>query len=135
MKRTSLFSKTLLGAAVVTLSFGMQSCKNEPKQEDPKEVAEDQNEAKFDDVNEEKEKDSDYLVAASEVDMEEIELDKLKLDMRKIDTVKSDINELNMLGTVSEETKAELAENQAENIKEIQKKMLLQRNEITRKTL
>ena len=77
MKRTSLFSKTLLGAAVVTLSFGMQSCKNEPKQEDPKEVAEDQNEAKFDDVNEEKEKDSDYLVAASEVDMKEIELGKL----------------------------------------------------------
>lgn len=77
MKRTSLFSKTLLGAAVVALSFGMQSCKNEPKQEDPKEVAEDENEAKFDDVNEEKEKDSDYLVAAAEVDMKEIELGKL----------------------------------------------------------
>jgi len=77
MKRTSLFSKALLGAAVVTLSFGMQSCKNEPKQEDPKEVAEDENEAKFDDVNEDKEKDSDYLVAAAEVDMKEIELGKL----------------------------------------------------------
>ena len=77
MKRTSLFSKALLGAAVVTLSFGMQSCKNEPKQEDPKEVAEDENEAKFDDVDEEKEKDSDYLVAAAEVDMKEIELGKL----------------------------------------------------------
>ncbi len=77
MKRTSLFSKALLGAAVVTLSFGMQSCKNEPKQEDPKEVAEDENEAKFDDVDENKEKDSDYLVAAAEVDMKEIELGKL----------------------------------------------------------
>lgn len=77
MKKTSLFSKTLLGAAVVALSFGMQSCKNEPKQEDTKEVAEDENEAKFDDVNEEKEKDSDYLVAAAEVDMKEIELGKL----------------------------------------------------------
>lgn len=77
MKRTSLFSKALLGAAVVTLSFGMQSCKQEPKQEDPKEVAEDENEAKFDDVNDDKEKDSDYLVAAAEVDMKEIELGKL----------------------------------------------------------
>jgi putative membrane protein len=77
MKRTSLLSKTLLGAAVVALSFGMQSCKNEPKQEDPKEVAEDENEAKFDDVNEDKEKDSDYLVMAAEVDMKEIELGKL----------------------------------------------------------
>ncbi|ALM50279.1 hypothetical protein AMR72_16145 [Flavobacterium psychrophilum] len=77
MKRTSLFSKALLGAAIVTLSFGMQSCKQEPKQEDPKEVAEDENEAKFDDVNDDKEKDSDYLVAAAEVDMKEIELGKL----------------------------------------------------------
>ncbi|MDV6170130.1 DUF4142 domain-containing protein [Flavobacterium sp. DG1-102-2] len=77
MKRTSLFSKALLGAAVVTLSFGMQSCKQEPKQEDPKEVAEDENEAKFDNVDEDKEKDSDYLVAAAEVDMKEIELGKL----------------------------------------------------------
>ena len=77
MKRTSLFGKTLLGAAVVALSFGTQSCKNEPKQEDPKEVAEDENEAKFDDVNEAKEEDSDYLVAAAEVDMKEIELGKL----------------------------------------------------------
>ncbi|MCO6146573.1 DUF4142 domain-containing protein [Flavobacterium sp. NRK1] len=77
MKRTSLLSKALLGAAVVTLSFGIQSCKNETKNEDAKEVAEDQNEAKFDDVNDEKESDSDYLVAAAEVDMKEIELGKL----------------------------------------------------------
>lgn len=77
MKRTSFFSKALLGAAVVTLAFGMQSCKNEPKQEDPKEVAEDENEAKFDDVNDAKEDDSEYLVAAAEVDMKEIELGKL----------------------------------------------------------
>ena len=65
MKRTSLFSKMLLGAAVVTLSFGMQSCKDENKQEDPKEVAEDENEAKFDDTaNEEMEDDADFLIFA-----------------------------------------------------------------------
>lgn len=77
MKRTSLLGKVLLGAAIVALSFGIQSCKNEPKQEDPKEVAEDENEAKFDDINEEKEDDSAYLVTAAEVDMKEIELGKL----------------------------------------------------------
>jgi putative membrane protein len=77
MKRTPFFSKALLGAAVLGLSFGVQSCKQEPKQEDPKEVAEDENEAKFDDVNEDKEDDADYMVAAAEVDMEEIELGKL----------------------------------------------------------
>lgn len=67
----------LLGTAVFTLAFTMQSCKDENKAEDPKEVAEDENEAKFDDVNEDKEEDSDYLVAAAEVDMKEIELGKL----------------------------------------------------------
>ncbi|HYD91080.1 MAG TPA: DUF4142 domain-containing protein [Flavobacterium sp.] len=78
MKRTSLFSKALLGAAVVTLSFGMQSCKDENKQEDPKEVAEEENEAKFDDTaNEDMESDSDFMVFAAEVDMKEIELGKL----------------------------------------------------------
>lgn len=77
MKKTSFFSKALLGAAVVTMSMGAVSCKDEKKAEDPKEVAEEENEAKFDDVNEEKEEDSDYLVAAAEVDMKEIELGKL----------------------------------------------------------
>ena len=78
MKRTSLFSKVLLGAAVVTLSFGMQSCKDENKQEDPKEVAEEENEAKFDDTaNEDMEDDSDFMVFAAETDMKEIELGKL----------------------------------------------------------
>ena len=77
MKKTSLFSKMLLGTAVFTMAFTMQSCKDENKAEDPKEVAEDENEAKFDDANEDMEKDSDYLVAAAEVDMKEIELGKL----------------------------------------------------------
>lgn len=77
MKRTSLFSKMLLGTAVFTMAFAMQSCKDEAKQEDPKEVAEDENEARFDDTNDDMEKDSDFLVAAAEVDMKQIELGKL----------------------------------------------------------
>lgn len=77
MKKTSFFSKALLGAAVVTMSMGAVSCKDENKAEDPKEVAEEENEAKFDDVNDDKEEDSDFLVAAAETDMKEIELGKL----------------------------------------------------------
>jgi putative membrane protein len=76
MKRTSFFAKALMGAAVVTMSMGAVSCKDENKQEDPKEVAEDQNEQKFDE-NDNKEDDSQYLVDAAEVDMKEIELGKL----------------------------------------------------------
>lgn len=79
MKRTSIFAKALMGAAVVTMSLGAVSCKDEKKAEDPKEVAEDQNEAKFDDTNEAKEDDSQYLVDAAGMDMKEIELSKLAL--------------------------------------------------------
>lgn len=75
MRKTSLFSKMLLGAAVVTMSFGMTSCK-ENKEDDPKEVAEEQNEETFDN-NDEMEDDSEYLVTASAIDMKEIELGKL----------------------------------------------------------
>ena len=74
MKRTFL-SKALLCAAVVTMSFGAVSCK-EDKQEDPKEVAEDQNDENLD-QNDDMEDDSQFLVDAAEVDMMEIELGNL----------------------------------------------------------
>ena len=77
MKKTSFFGKALLGAAVVTMSMSTIACKDENKQEDSKEVAEEENEAKYDDVNDDKEEDSDYLIFAAEVDMKEIELGKL----------------------------------------------------------
>lgn len=74
MKKTSFFSKTLLGAAVMIMSAGIVSCKDGNKEEDPKEVAEEQNENL---ENENKEDDAEYLVAAAEVDLKEIELGKL----------------------------------------------------------
>ncbi len=77
MKRTSILAKALMGAAVVTMSLGTVSCKDQNKAEDPKEVAEDQNEDKFEDTNEATEDDSQFLVDAAEVDMKEIELGKL----------------------------------------------------------
>ena len=77
MKKTlSIVSKMLLGVAVMSLSFGMTSCKDN-KETDPKEMAEDENEMKFDDTNEAKEDDSDYLVFAADVNMKEIQMGKL----------------------------------------------------------
>ena len=77
MKKSSLLSKALLGAAVVTLSV-MGSCKTEPKQEDPKEVAEDANDENLDtEATDSLEDDSTYLVDAAEVDLKEINLGKL----------------------------------------------------------
>ncbi|MEO7978500.1 DUF4142 domain-containing protein [Flavobacterium sp.] len=74
MKKVFLLSKAILAAGVVVMSLG--SCKNEAKQEDPKEVAEDQNEVKFED-RETKEDDSEFLVDAAEIDLAEIEIGKL----------------------------------------------------------
>lgn len=76
MKKSSFFAKALLGAAVVTMSLSTLSCKD--KAEDPAEVAEDQNEEKFDNTaNDNLEDDSEFMVFAAEVDMKEIELGKL----------------------------------------------------------
>jgi putative membrane protein len=77
MKKTSLFSKLFLGAAVVALSLGTASCKGD-KPDDSKEAAEEQNEDKFEETSKDSlEGDSDYLVKAAEVDLKEIELGKL----------------------------------------------------------
>lgn len=71
MKKTNVFSKMLLGAATVMLSLGVVSCKDEKN--DPAEVAEEQNEEKFED-NEIMEEDSEYLVDAAKANMMQVEL-------------------------------------------------------------
>ena len=76
MKKILLISKLVLGTGIILLSLSLNSCKKEIKQEDPKEVAEDQNEAKFDDSNS-KENDSEFLVDATEINLAEIEIGKL----------------------------------------------------------
>jgi len=67
----------MLFLALTVGGIFLTSCKQEPKPEDTKEVAEDQNEAKFDDTNDAKQDDSEYLVAAAETDLKEIEIGKL----------------------------------------------------------
>ncbi|MFL9832226.1 DUF4142 domain-containing protein [Flavobacterium sp. ST-87] len=68
-----ILSKIILGAALAL--FTLNSCKNESKQEDPKEVAEEQNEANI--QNENVEDDADHLVDAAAINLCEIEIGKL----------------------------------------------------------
>lgn len=72
MKKTILKSSLLVAALM--LSFTTVSCKKENTQPDTEEVAEDQNDAKFD---ENKEDDSEFLVDAAEINMDEIALGQL----------------------------------------------------------
>lgn len=74
MKKVLLAGKVILGMGIIIIF--LNSCKNENKQEDPKEVAEDTNEAKFDSVADKKD-DSEYLVNIDEVNLAEIEIGKL----------------------------------------------------------
>ncbi len=76
MKKPTIFGKAILSLGVLALSLGTISCKNEPKAEDTKEIAEDENEAKFDNTKE-AEKDAEILVDAAEFDLEQRELGKL----------------------------------------------------------
>ena len=76
MKRKSILGKMLLGAALITMTLEATSCKDN-KETDPTEVAEEQNEAKFEDTNEAKEEDAEYFVYAADLNMKEIELAKL----------------------------------------------------------
>lgn len=77
MKKTSIMlGKLFMSAAVLSLSLA--SCKQEPKAEDPQEVAEEANEEKFDNMpNDSLEDDSDYLVKAVAVDQKQVALAKL----------------------------------------------------------
>lgn len=74
MKKILLAGKVILGAGLIIIF--LNSCKNETKQEDPKEVAEDTNEAKFDSIADKKD-DSEFLVDQAEINLAEIEIGKL----------------------------------------------------------
>jgi putative membrane protein len=68
--------KSILNLTLVTaLVFSLSSCSNNQKTEDTKEVANEQNDQKFD--SNKKEKDADFLVDAAEINMMEIQLGQL----------------------------------------------------------
>jgi len=76
MKTISLFKTRLLQATFISATLlGAAACQNSQKAEDTKEVAEEHNEAKFDDSK--SEKDAQFLVNAAEINLKEIALGEL----------------------------------------------------------
>ena len=76
MKKLKNLKTALIdGTLIIALAFGISSCGNNAKTEDTKEVAEDHNEAKFDDNK--TEGDAEFLVNAAEINMMEIQLGEL----------------------------------------------------------
>lgn len=66
--------------------IGASACENSKKAEDTKEVAEEHNEAKFDDTK--REKDAQFLVNAAEINLEEIALGQLAQNTSMMTDVK-----------------------------------------------
>lgn len=75
MRTTNYFKGSLLHLTLVTTVLLMASCGGNQKPEDTKEVAEEHNEAKFD--NKEGEKDASFLVNAAEINLEQILMGQL----------------------------------------------------------
>lgn len=106
MKKTSLIKITLLQVAIVTTIFLTASCTNNQRAQDTKEVAEEHNDAKFDDNKQER--DAQFLVNAAEINLEEIQLGRLaqqkgttnhvkELGKRMEDAHTKSLNELKVL--------------------------------------
>lgn len=75
MTNLSSFKSILLLTVVLLItSFNFTSCKESPKKEDSKEIAEELNEPKKDATSE---KDEKFLVNAAEMNLEEVQLGKL----------------------------------------------------------
>ena len=70
LKTRFTYSAFIFSALILIITFGMGSCNNE-KTEDTKEVAEESNDAKFENK---KENDADFMVAAAGINLEEIQL-------------------------------------------------------------
>jgi len=102
--KSNFLAASLRGMLAVLLLVFVTSCDTETKTTDTKEVAEDKNEAKFENS---KENDAAFLVSAAEINLEEIELGKLA-------QTKGSMAEVKAMGKmmVTEHTKA-LAELQA----------------------
>jgi putative membrane protein len=73
MIKQNIKNQTLNGLLAFALVFSLGACNN-PKKEDPKDVAEEHNDSKFDNKNE---KDAQFLVDAAEINLKEIQLGQL----------------------------------------------------------
>ncbi|AWG27030.1 DUF4142 domain-containing protein [Flavobacterium kingsejongi] len=79
--RSILLSSTFIAASMV---FTLTACNDKNKTPDTEKVAEDQNEAKFEDTQ--KEDDADFLVEAAAFNMEQVEAGKLVQKSANADT-------------------------------------------------
>lgn len=84
VRRTTRRSMAYLGALTLSL-FVVHACGGNP--DDPKEIAEDQNEEKFDDRQ--SEKDADFLVEAAAINLEEIKLGELAQERGMMEDTKA----------------------------------------------
>jgi putative membrane protein len=75
MKKTSYIKRALLQTTFVAAVLVIASCVNNQKPKDTKDVAEEHNDAKFNDNRQEKE--AQFLVNAAEINLEEIQLGQL----------------------------------------------------------
>lgn len=80
--QSNSFKTAFLAIALI----GVTSCSNNQKPEDTKDVAEEHNEAKFDNTS--KESDSQFLVDAAEINLEEIQLGQLAQQSSNMSVVK-----------------------------------------------
>lgn len=80
------FLKTSLLAATLMMALPFVSCKKDNTQTDTEEVADEKNDAKFDDT--EAEGDADFLMKAAEINMDEIALGQLAQTKGTAQTVK-----------------------------------------------
>jgi putative membrane protein len=78
--------KNFLSLILLAVAFTFAACESKNKPEDTKEVAEDQNEAKFEDT--EIEDDTQWTVAVADLGMLEVQLSKLALERSTTPAVK-----------------------------------------------
>jgi putative membrane protein len=93
MKKFNFPGSIFLNMYLFTALLFVCSCNNQ-KAEDPKDIAEDHNDAKFD--NKDQEKDAQFLVEAASINLEEIQLSQLAQQ-------KSSMADVKMLGKMLEE--------------------------------
>lgn len=87
MKKIKNLSKVIIDGMIITgIIVGVYSCGNSPKPEDTKDVAEEHNEAKFDEKK--TENDAQFLVNAAEISLMEIQLGQLASTNGMMDQVK-----------------------------------------------
>lgn len=86
MNKNSYIKGAMLIATFITIILLFASCSNNQKPEDTKDVAEEHNEAKFDNNNQEM--DAQFLVNAAEINLEEIQLGQLAQQIGRTTHVK-----------------------------------------------